>query len=87
MPDLVNKIDNLEIELDDNTILSNLFGINDNNLQLIEKINNVKIQYRGNKIKISGKKNSIFDTKKTILNLFDMRYPFATLFFKATLFF
>jgi len=70
MSDLINKVDNLEIELDDNTILSNLFGVNDSNLQIIEKINDVSIQYRGNKIKISGNKKSIFDTKKTILDLF-----------------
>ena len=64
------KTDNIELELDDNTILSNLFGINDSNLSIIEKINNVKIQYRGNKIKISGSRKSIFETKKTILDLF-----------------
>ena len=63
MSDLINKVDNLEIELDDNTILSNLFGVNDSNLQIIEKINDVRIQYRGNK-------KSIFETKKTILDLF-----------------
>ena len=54
MSDIVNKNENLELELDDNTILSNLFGVNDINLSLIEQINQVKIQYRGNKIKISG---------------------------------
>ena len=70
MSDIVNKVDNLELELDDNTILSNLFGVNDYNLGIIEKINNVKIQYRGNKIKISGNKKSIFETKQTILDLF-----------------
>jgi len=70
MSDIVNKIHNLELELDDNTILSNLFGVDDNNLQIIEKINDVKIQYRGNKIKISGNKKSIFETKETILDLF-----------------
>mgnify|MGYP001413377958 FL=1 len=64
------KTDNIELELDDNTILSNLFGINDSNLTIIEKINNVKIQYRGNKIKIFGSRKSIFETKKTILDLF-----------------
>ncbi len=68
---MINKIDNIEIELDDNSLLSNLFGINDSNLTTIEKINNVKIQYRGNKIKISGKKESIFETKHTLLNLFE----------------
>ena len=70
MSDIANKNENLELELEDNTILSNLFGINDRNLFLIEQINQVKIQYRGNKIKISGNKKSIFETKKTILNLF-----------------
>ena len=70
MSDLTNKIDNVELELDDNTILSNLFGINDSNLQVIEKINDVRIEYRGNKIKISGKKKSITETKQTILDLF-----------------
>ncbi len=70
MSDIVNKIHNLELELDDNTILSNLFGVDDINLQIIEKINDVKIQYRGNKIKISGNKKSIFETKETILDLF-----------------
>ncbi len=64
------KSDNIELELDDNSILSNLFGVNDSNLSIIEKINDVKIQYRGNKIKIIGKTKSIFETKKTILNLF-----------------
>ena len=71
MSNLNNKNDNLEFELDDNSILSNLFGINDSNLQIIEKINNVKINYRGNKIKITGNKKSIFETKKTILELFN----------------
>ena len=70
MSDIVKKIDNIEIELDDNSILSSLFGIDDANLHIIEKINQVRIQYRGNKIKISGKKKSIFETKTTILNLF-----------------
>ncbi len=71
MSDLKNKNDNLEIELDDNTILSNLFGVNDSNLHLIEEINNVEIRYRGNKIKIFGNKRSIYETKDTILNLFE----------------
>ena len=64
-------IDNIEIELDDNTLLSNLFGVNDSNLNIIEKINDVRIQYRGNKIKISGNKKSIFETRETILDLFN----------------
>ena len=70
MSDIIKKIDNIELELEDNTILSSLFGINDSNLQIIEKINDVKINYRGNKIKISGNKKSIIETRKTILSLF-----------------
>ena len=70
MSDLANMVDNVELELDDNSILSSLFGINDSNLHIIEKINGVKIAYRGNKIKISGNTKSIFETKETILNLF-----------------
>ena len=71
MSDIINKVDNLEIELDDNSILSNLFGFNDANLKIIEEINKVKIQYRGNKIKISGNKSSILETKLTLLDLFE----------------
>ena len=71
MSSVAKKIDNIELELDDNSILTNLFGINDSNLNIIEKINNVKIQYRGNKVKISGTKKSIFETKETILDLFE----------------
>ena len=61
----------LDFELNDNNFLSNLFGINDTNIQIIEKINNVKIKYRGNKIKIIGSKISIKDTKEEILILFE----------------
>ena len=32
MSDIMSKIDNIELELDDNSILTNLFGINDSNL-------------------------------------------------------
>ena len=71
MSSVAKKIDNIELELDDNSILTNLFGINDSNFNIIEKINNVKIQYRGNKVKIYGNKKSIFETKETILDLFE----------------
>ena len=64
-------MDNLVLELDDNTMLSSLFGVNDSNLSIIEKMNDVKILYRGNKIKITGNKKSIIQTKETILNLFE----------------
>ena len=59
------------MSLNDNNFLSNLFGIDDKNIQIIEKINNVKIKYRGNKIKIIGSKTSIKDTKEEILLLFE----------------
>ena len=61
----------LDFELNDNNFLSNLFGVDDKNIQIIEKINNVKIKYRGNKIKIIGSKISIKDTKDEILLLFE----------------
>ncbi len=61
----------LDFELNDNNFLSNLFGVNDKNIQIIEKINNVKIKYRGNKIKIIGSKISIKDTKEELLLLFE----------------
>ena len=61
----------LDFELSDNNFIPNLFGIDDKNIQIIEKINNVKIKYRGNKIKIIGTKSSIKNTKEDILLLFD----------------
>ena len=61
----------LDFELNDNNFLSNLFGIDDKNIQIIEKNNNVKIKYRGNKIKIIGSKMSIKDTREEILILFE----------------
>ena len=42
-------IETLDIEFSDNNLLSSLFGANDINIQTLEKINNVKIHYRGNK--------------------------------------
>ncbi len=61
----------LDFELNDNNYLSNLFGVDDKNIQIIEKINNVQIKYRGNKIKIIGNKTSIKATKEDILSLFE----------------
>ena len=61
----------LDIELSDNNYLPNLFGVNDKNIQILEKINNVQIKYRGNKIKIIGTKSSIKDTREEILLLFE----------------
>ena len=61
----------LDIELSDNNYLPNLFGVNDKNIQIIEKVNNVQIKYRGNKIKIIGTKSSIKNTKEEILLLFE----------------
>ena len=61
----------IQIEFDDNSILSSLFGVNDSNIRILEKINEVKIQYRGNKVKIIGEKISIEETKRELENLFE----------------
>ena len=61
----------LDFELSENDYLTNLFGVDDKNIQIIEKIHNVEIKYRGNKIKIIGAKKSIKDTKDEILLLFE----------------
>ncbi len=61
----------LDFELNDNNYISNLFGVDDKNIQIIEKVNNVQIKYRGNKIKIIGTKSSIKNTKEEILLLFE----------------
>ena len=61
----------LDIEFNDNNILSSLFGVNDVNIHTLEKINNVKIEYRGNKVKILGSKKSITATKNELINLFE----------------
>ena len=71
MPNISQNIHSLNIEFSDNNILSSLFGVNDINIITLEKINNVKIQYRGNKVKISGSKKSIKETKDELLNLFE----------------
>tara|TARA_Y100000590_G_scaffold345274_1_gene394931 strand:+ start:222 stop:1169 length:948 start_codon:yes stop_codon:yes gene_type:complete len=63
--------ESLQIEFNDNNILSSLFGVSDKNIHLLEKINNVKIEYRGNIVKISGQKISIKETKTTLEKLFD----------------
>tara|TARA_Y100001970_G_C14257645_1_gene876723 strand:- start:10130 stop:11077 length:948 start_codon:yes stop_codon:yes gene_type:complete len=63
--------DFINIEFDDNNILSSLFGINDSNIRTLEKINHVKIDYRGNKVKIVGDKNSIEETRLALVNLFE----------------
>ena len=71
MPSMNQFIHSLDIEFSDNNILSSLFGANDINIQTLEKINNVKIQYRGNKVKILGSKKSVKDTKNELINLFE----------------
>ena len=63
--------DSLQIEFSDNSILSSLFGAFDSNIHLLEKMNNVQIQYRGNKVKIIGNKISIEETKNALEKLFD----------------
>jgi len=71
MQSMSQNFHSLDIEFNDNNILSSLFGTNDINIQTLEKINNVKIQYRGNKVKILGSKKSVRDTKNELLNLFE----------------
>lgn len=67
-----NKNGNLlQIEFDDNSILSSLFGIADKNIHLLEKLNDVSINYRGNIVKIIGHKSAIQETKLTLEKLFD----------------
>ena len=66
-----NLNDSLDFELNDNNFIPNLFGVDDKNIQIIEKVNNVQIKYRGNKIKIIGTKSSIIETKEEILILFE----------------
>ena len=61
----------IDIEFDDNSILSSLFGVNDNNIKILETINEVKIKYRGNKVKIIGSKKSIEKTRDELQNLFE----------------
>ena len=61
----------LDFELSDNNYIPNLFGVDDKNIHIIEKVNNVQIKYRGNKIKIIGTKLSIKNTKEEILLLFE----------------
>ena len=63
--------ESISLELDDNSILSNLFGVNDNNIKFLEKINKVKIEYRGNKVKIIGNKTLIKETKRELESLFE----------------
>ena len=61
----------LDFELSDNNYIPNLFGVDDKNIHILEKANNVQIKYRGNKIKIIGAKSSIKNTKEEILLLFE----------------
>ena len=61
----------LDFELSENDYLPNLFGVDDKNIEIIQKIHNVEIKYRGNKIKIIGAKKSIKETKDEIILLFE----------------
>jgi phosphate starvation-inducible PhoH-like protein len=68
---MTKNIDSVNIEFDDNNILSSLFGVNDSNLRTLEKFNEVKIDYRGNKVKIVGNKFSIEEARIILVNLFE----------------
>ena len=61
----------LDFELSDNNYIPNLFGVDDKNIHIIEKVNNVQIKYRGNKIKIIGEIKKIENTKIELQNLFE----------------
>ena len=63
--------DTINMEFDDNNILSSLFGINDCNIRVLERINKVKIEYRGNNVKIFGEKDSIEGTRRELQKLFE----------------
>ena len=67
----IRSTESIHIEFDDNSILSSLFGVNDANIRTLEKINEVKIEYRGNKVKIVGHKISIEETRRELENLFE----------------
>ena len=68
---MLNSNTSIDIEFDDNNILSSLFGVNDINIKVLEKINQVNIEYRGNKVKNNGKKDNVFMTKVELQNLFE----------------
>ena len=63
--------ESLQIEFNDNNFLSSLFGVGDSNIHLLEKMNNVRIEYRGNIVRIIGTKVSIEETKTTLQKLFN----------------
>ena len=68
---MLNEKNFIDIEFDDNSMLSSLFGVDDINIKILEKINEVKIEYRGNKVKIIGELNKIKNTKIELQNLFE----------------
>ena len=61
----------IKIEFNDNSLLSSLFGIADRNIHLLEKLNNVSIEYKGNIVKVVGKKEAVEETKLALQTLFD----------------
>ena len=64
-------VESTNLEFDDNSILISLFGVNDSNIRILEKINKVVIEYRGNKVKIIGQKKSIMETRLELQSLFE----------------
>ena len=60
----------IKIEFNDNSLLSSLFGTADRNIHLLEKLNNVSIDYKGNIVKIVGKRNAVEETKLALQKLF-----------------
>ena len=68
---MIMNNESLKIEFDDNNLLISLFGLEDTNIHLLERLNNVKINYRGNVVKIDGNKKAIEETKLILEKLFN----------------
>ncbi|MBI28570.1 MAG: PhoH-like protein [Alphaproteobacteria bacterium MarineAlpha5_Bin11] len=65
-----NKQETINFEFDDNFALIDLFGSHNQNLILIEKMNDVLINHRGNKVNITGNKKSIENTHFILKKLY-----------------
>ena len=67
-----NKQDSISCEFKDNSAVINLFGQQNKNLHIIEKMYNVSINNRGSKINIIGEKQSIYTTSLILKNLYEI---------------
>ena len=71
MPNKI-KQDSISCEFKDNSAVINLVGHHNKNLYIIEKMYNVSINNRGNKINILGEKKSIYTTSLILRNLYEI---------------